>query len=242
MLKVDLTENYAGVTIYGDYDDLNYLYDSIHFLIHGEPDNIGKYTMQNHLYGFLYDIRHAYQGQRGIELIDNNLNDNSRKWFDLKKNDVTDKNVCFNFNYVLPDLLLSLVLIKHFVEDIDKKEENIFNPYINYINFFYSLVLGSIFKILTPIRFNKIKKSLFNSFVSDNIFYPQWFEIISSDYVNFTKKKRQKEFMKMADSIINYYEYKDYIEMKQAMKKICEEKNCTLDDFHYYNYPKEINW
>lgn len=33
-------------------------------LIHGEPENIGEYIMQNHLYGFLYDVRHAYQVQR----------------------------------------------------------------------------------------------------------------------------------------------------------------------------------
>ncbi len=32
MLKVELTENYAGVTIYGDYNDLDFLYDSINYL------------------------------------------------------------------------------------------------------------------------------------------------------------------------------------------------------------------
>ena len=31
MLKVELTENYAGVTIYGDYNDLDFLYDSINY-------------------------------------------------------------------------------------------------------------------------------------------------------------------------------------------------------------------
>lgn len=242
MLKVDLTENYAGVTIYGDYNDLNILYDSINFLINGNPENIGRCTMQNHLYGFLYDVRHAYQGQRGIELVDNSLNDNTRKWFNLKKNGVTDKNVSFCFNYILPDLLLDMVLIKHLIADVDKNERNIFNSYINYVNFFYSLVLDSIFKILTPIKFNKIKKSLLNSIVSDNVFYPQWFEMISLDYVNSTKEKRQKDFMRMADSIINYYKYKDYTEMKLDIEKTCEENNCTLDDIHYDNYPEEINW
>lgn len=33
MLKVELTENYAGVTIYGDYNNLNFLYDSINYLL-----------------------------------------------------------------------------------------------------------------------------------------------------------------------------------------------------------------
>lgn len=58
MLKVELTENYADVTIYGDYNDLDFLYDSINYLIHGDPLSEGEFTMQNHLYGFLYDVRH----------------------------------------------------------------------------------------------------------------------------------------------------------------------------------------
>lgn len=117
MLKVDLTENYAGVTIYGDYNDLDVLYDSINFLIRGDSENVGRYTMQNHIYGFLYDIRHAYQGQRDVELVDNSLDDNTRECFNLRKNDVTNKNVYFCFNYVLPDLLLDMVLIKYFISD-----------------------------------------------------------------------------------------------------------------------------
>ena len=93
MLKVELTKNYAGVTISGDYNDLEHLYDSISYLIHGEPISIGEYTMQNHLYGFLYDVRHAYQGDREVELIDNSLDKYKREYFNLKENEVTDKNV-----------------------------------------------------------------------------------------------------------------------------------------------------
>ena len=52
MLKVELTKNYAGVTIYGDYNDLNFLYDAINYLIYKDPSSDGEYTMQNHLYGF----------------------------------------------------------------------------------------------------------------------------------------------------------------------------------------------
>ena len=95
MLKVELTKNYAGVTIYGDYNDLNFLYDAINYLIYKDPSSDGEYTMQNHLYGFLYDVRHAYQGQRGAILIDNDLNDNTREWFKFKKKDITEEGVHF---------------------------------------------------------------------------------------------------------------------------------------------------
>lgn len=42
MLKVELTENYAGVKISGDYNDLDNLYDSIYYFIKEEPKNERK--------------------------------------------------------------------------------------------------------------------------------------------------------------------------------------------------------
>lgn len=242
MLKVELTKNYAGVTISGDYNDLDYLYDSINYLIHGEPISIGEYTMQNHLYGFLYDVRHAYQGDREVELIDNSLEKYKREYFNLKENEVTDKNVCFSFNYLLPDLLLDMVLIKYFISKVYKKENDIYNPHINMVNYFYSIVLYSLLEMLTEIKFNKVKKGLLESVVSDRIFFPQWFELISIDYAKMTKEKRQKEFMHIADAIYDYGHYEDYCDMKLDIQKLCEEKNCTLDDIHYDNFPEKIEW
>lgn len=242
MLKVELTKNYAGVTIYGDYNDLNFLYDAINYLIHKDPSSDGEYTMQNHLYGFLYDVRHAYQGQRGAILIDNDINDNTREWFKFKKKDITDKNICFCFNYLLPDVFLDMILIKYFIRKVDKKVNDIYNPYINMVNYFYSLVLHSLEELLTEIKFNKVKKGLLESAVTDSIFIPQWFEIISIDYAKMTKKRREKEFMHIMDTIYNYGDYEDYLKMKIDMERLCKEKNCRLDDLHYEDYPKEIEW
>lgn len=242
MLKVELTENYAGVTIYGDYNDLDFLYESICYLIDGDPSSDGEYTMQNHLYGFLYDVRHAYQGDREAILVDNYLQDFKRKWLEIRKKDVTEHNVYFCFNYLLPDIFLDMVLIKYFIRKVDKKDNDVYNPYINMVNYFYSLVLHSLENILTEIKFNKIKKGLLESVVTDSIFIPQWFEIISIDYSKMTKKQREKDFMHIMDAIYNYSDYEDYLKMKIDIEKLCKEKNCSLDDLHYEDYPEEIEW
>lgn len=242
MLKVELTENYAGVTIYGDYNDLDFLYDSINYLINGDPSSGGEYTMQNHLYAFLYDVRHAYQGDREAILVDNYMQDYKRKWLEIRKKDVTEHNVYYCFNYLLPDIFLDMVLIKHFIRNVDKKVNDVYNPYINMVNYFYSLVLHSLENMLTETKFNKIKKGLLESVVTDSIFIPQWFEIISIDYSKMTKKQREKEFMHIMDAIYNYSDYEDYLKMKIDIEKLCKEKNCLLDDLHYEDYPEEIEW
>lgn len=242
MLKVELTENYAGVTIYGDYNDLDFLYDSINYLINGDSSSGGEYTMQNHLYAFLYDVRHAYQGDREAILVDNYMQDYKRKWLEIRKKDVTEHNVYYCFNYLLPDIFLDMVLIKHFIRNFDKKVNDVYNPYINMVNYFYSLVLHSLENMLTETKFNKIKKGLLESVVTDSMFIPQWFEIISIDYSKMTKKQREKEFMHIMDAIYNYSDYEDYLKMKIDIEKLCKEKNCLLDDLHYEDYPEEIEW
>lgn len=242
MLKVELTENYAGVIISGDFDDLNNLYDSINYFINDDSSSIGEYIMQNHLYGFLYDVRHAFQGDREAKLVRNYLSDYNREWLRVKKKDVTENNIYYSFHYLLPDMILDIVLIKYFINKVNKKDNDIYNPNINIVNYFYSLVLHSLEGFLTEIKFNKIKKGLLESMIIDRIFIPQWFEIISIDYIKMTKKQREKEFMHTMDSIYNYKDYNEYFKMKSDLEKKCKEKNCTLDDLHYDDYPNDIEW
>ncbi len=116
MLKVELTENYTGVKISGDYNDL---YDSIYYFI--KKNQIIWQNIQCKIYGLLYDVRHVYQGDREAILVDNYLQDNKRQWFGIKKKDVTEYNMYFCFNYLLPDIFLDMILIKNFMRNIDKK-------------------------------------------------------------------------------------------------------------------------
>ena len=240
MIKVKLTENYAGVNISGDYEDLDELYNAIHYLIKQDPNNEMEESMQNHLYGFLYDVRHAYQGDRDIELIENGLSDYKKEYFKIKK--IVKENVYFSFNYVLPDLILDMVLIKYFIRNIDKKESDIFNPYINLINLFYAKVLNSLSELLTPVKFNKMKKGIIESVISDTIFFPQWFEVIICDYLNYDKNQRVKHFTKTMAAIYDYSSFIDYIEMKLEIEKYCEENNCRFSDVRMCDYPEKIDW
>ena len=110
------------------------------------------------------------------------------------------------------------------------------------VNLFYSLGLYSLEKILTKTRFNKIKKGIKEAAIYDTIFFPQWFEIISLDYAKMDKASREKKFMNIMNTIYNYGNYVDYIEMKTDIINMCKEKGCTLDDIHYEDYPEDINW
>lgn len=73
MITITNTPNLTGVTISGDFSDLYNLVEAFHEIA------IDKYSEKHHRYieistrvlGLCYDIRHAYQGDRAVELVDN---------------------------------------------------------------------------------------------------------------------------------------------------------------------------
>ena len=73
MLKVKTTPNLYGVTLMGDYEDLDQLYDSISRYLSFYNDNAEWYPYHEYEYmlSLNYDIRHCYQGDRGFETVDN---------------------------------------------------------------------------------------------------------------------------------------------------------------------------
>lgn len=235
MLKVELTENLGGFKISGDYDDLNNLYKSICNFFDKECKSAKEEIMQNHIFGFLYDVRHAYQGDREYLLVDN-LSDDKREWFGLKKRDVSNNNLYYSFNYLLTDIIVDMVLIKYFIDYKDTE----YNANYHMVNYFYSLILNTLESSLTKTKFNKIKKGIINSYINDKIFIPQWFDNISIDYIKMDKEKREKNLTKLLNMIYNYNDYQEYFRIKKEVEELSEKEKCPLDSIYYMEYPEEI--
>lgn len=75
MLKVRNTKNLLGVTILGDYEDLSALRDAIsnytNLYMSSQEDPEAAHCYECVL-GLCYDLRHAFQGDRGFEAVSNN--------------------------------------------------------------------------------------------------------------------------------------------------------------------------
>ena len=224
MIKVELTKNYTGVNISGDYEDLDFLYDSIHYFIKEEPKSLIEESMQDHIFGFLYEVRHCYQGDRDFKFVDNELREEVREYQKIPKKEISNNNLYYSFDYVLTDLFTDMVLIKYFIMNIPKTEKNDYNPYLNNVKLFYSQILNLMQEILTPTKMKKLEKGLIDTIISDKIFFPQWFDVITCNYLKQTKEKRVKELSKTLDAIY------------------CNENNCLITNVTMCEYPDEIEW
>ncbi|MGN1343188.1 MAG: DUF6904 family protein [Traorella sp.] len=222
MLKTKVTENYTGITISGDYQDLNYLYDCIYYFLDFEAMDEKEEMVKNHIYGFLYDVRHAYQGDR--EVIQE------------------DDTIYYSFSYVFTELVTDMVYLKNIICRRYMKKIDEFTVELNFIKYFYSLVIQSCNEFVGKGKINKFKKMLHDYPGDENIICPQWFDSVSVRYINSTKSERVKNFTSFMDQLINYSEYDAYYKMYQNVMTFLNENGEYFSNIVCCDYPDSIEW
>ena len=240
MIKVKLTPNYTGFNIEGTFDDFYELYDNIsYFLGIEECENIFEEDMRLHILGFLYDLRHAYQGSRNIKSVENGLSDEQKEYYGITKS--TQKDILYDFDYFVPELLTDILLFKHFAKSKNKKLSEYDTNY-NSVMTFYSKVIDALQEILTENQVKRAKKRLSESSISERYWLKQWFMIVTIDYLKMTKDKRKREMMHIIESLCDSYLYDEYQEIKNEVKKYAKENNIIETEIEYGEYPEEIEW
>lgn len=240
MIKVKLTQNYVGFNIEGTFDDFYELYDNInYFLGYEECKDIFEEDMRLHILGFLYDLRHAYQGSRNIKAVDNSLNDEQKDYYGISKS--IKKDILYDFDYVIPELLTDILLFKHFAKSKNKKISEYDTNY-NSVMAFYSKVIDALQEIMTENQIKRAKKRLSESPISERYWLKQWFMIVTIDYLKMTKNKRKREIMHIIESLCDSYLYDEYYEVKKEVEQYAKENNINETEIEYGDYPKEIEW
>lgn len=109
ILQTKPTEHLMGITIQGDYNDFSELVDSIYSIIGlGEESDDMYYGVKNRLLGICYDIRHAYQGDRNVVLVDNNMDKDKMKWHEQI---TPEQNVYYSVEVLLPKAIFVAAVV-----------------------------------------------------------------------------------------------------------------------------------
>jgi len=233
-----MTENYTGFMVEGNFDDLNELYDSInHFLEEGET--LEEEEMRLHVLGFLYDVRHAYQGDRIIVTKENLLTEEQKEDHEIKKS--VKEDVLYRFPYVCTDLICDMALMEYFFGRNEKKGEEHSLEYYQ-VKVFYEKALEALKEVLTSSQINKIREEVKSAFYLPINFYRQWFIRNTQNFLSMTKKKRQKEMMNCFDEIYHWHHYEDYFDLKEMVEEYASRNNCNVTKIEIGQYPEEIEW
>lgn len=117
MITVMNTNQNCGVTITGDYLDLNQLYDAISALILDDYSYPGYEHVRIYILSFLYDLRHAYQGEREAAVV-YDYNQDELKFLNVPQ---STHHIYYSFHFPWANM----IFVASALEDYKKKARNL---------------------------------------------------------------------------------------------------------------------
>lgn len=172
MIRVKLTKNYTGFNIQGTFDDFYELYDAISYFVgFEESEDKTEDDMRLHILGFLYDLRHAYQGARNVTAVNNELNEETKEHFRIEKS--VKQDILYDFNYIIPELILDMTLFKYFVLKKFKRKLKEYDTNYNIVMAFYSKVIDSLKEMLTENRMQRVRKIISETVIMEKMWFKQ---------------------------------------------------------------------
>lgn len=256
MIKFENTENLTGVSIIGDYYDFKNLIEAFYAI------TVNEYSEKNREYvemsirvlGVCYDIRHAYQGDREVILIDNDMDDEKMKFHSII---TTTTNVYYKCNLLYPEMLYVIIalneLIKLRMKELSKKnsvyeiscDKNVvWDDTIAIIRNFQAQFAKCVKELLTERSFTMWLKYMNEKSYYIIAMYHQYLDLLNIQYINMSKEKRQKNFSKFSKKIAEFDYDDEYWNIKKSIDEATKKYNCHHSELRLsdIDYPESIVW
>lgn len=248
MLEVKITENYTGIEVKGDYNDLDKLYDCIIEVLGDEEKypSLEKFRIQ--ILALCYDIRHAKQGNREIEFVPNCVNKEIMQYHSVI---APINNLYYKFNYILTQAIFVVYALNIFIDRYkyekykrDYYTKALYDESINIVQEFQSKVLNAIAEIL-PEKSKKIFFKLFydREFGTCRLLH-QYLELMDCRFLAKNKEQRVKNLINTTKRVIRYWDYQEYIDLENTLNEYAEKNQCSIDNVGLtgVEYPEDIIW
>lgn len=256
MISIKNTLNLAGVTISGDYDDLNNLVDAIHHITVSEHDDkhLQYVEISTRVLGLCYDIRHAYQGDREVELVENHMTEDKMKWHSLI---VPKSNVYYSCDYLYPEMFFVMLALNSLIElrmkDLTKTnyilreamdKKVIWDEDIAAIRFFQAEFVKCVRGTLSNIVFSRWLNTMNGYNINIRDIAGQYIDMLNIKYIGMSKEKRLKNLSAIAKRIAQFSDDDAHIEIKEVVKKAAREYGCQPGAIKLQGmeYPQDIEW
>lgn len=256
MISIKNTPNLTGVVISGDFDDLYNLVEALHEI------TINEYSEKHHQYidistrvlGLCYDMRHAYQGDREIELVDNNMIEDKMKWHSII---VPKSNVYYSCNYFYPEMFFVMLalngLVKLRIKDLTKKKyiyneamdkKVIWDETIATIRVFQAAFVKCVKSTFTDTTFARWLNVMNRDYIGIEDIAGQYVDLLNIKYLDMSQEKRLKNLSSIAKKIAEFRYNSDHEEIKKVVTEAAREYQCEPRTIRLQGieYPEDFQW
>lgn len=250
MLTIQNTPNLAGISISGDYLDLDSLYMSL-FTIVGKEGEYDIYKgARLRVLGIMYDIRHAFQGDREFDFVPNGMDAGRMKLIGMI---TPEKNLYYKTNVYYPEALFAVIALNDFILLYGKKrtksassslldKENLWDAHIASARLFQSLVIACLKESLTEPSFKRSMNLMHKDYTFTDRYTTQYLDMLNIRYLKMeNREERAKNLSMIVKRIME--KGKEYREMELEVREMAIAHGCSAEDISLsWDYPEEIEW
>ncbi len=255
MIQIENTPNLTGVTIRGDFHDMYNLVDAFHQLaIYEDSDKHQEYlSVSTRVLGLCYDIRHASMGDRDVELVDNNSSKEMMQWHSMI---MPERNLYFSCNCLYPEMFFVMIGLNRLVElrikDLTGSryaeisafhKKAIWDRPIATIRQLQAEFAECVRNTLAPGAFARWL-TIMDGHVMIELLLDQYVDFLNIEYIDLTKKNREKKLSSFARRIAQFWDDPDYCEIRETVMDAAKEYNCHHEQIKLVDceYPEVIEW
>lgn len=256
MIKIENTPNLAGVKISGDYHDLYSLVEALHMICDiGDDSEFNSYhKVTTRVLGMCYDIRHAYQGDREVELVENGTNEEMMKWHSMI---APKQNVYYSCNCLYPEMFYIMLalnsLIERKIKDLTKTryvfneafdKKVIWNKNITNVRMLQAAFTECVQETISPMLFARWLNFMTSRYSYITSLSVQYLDLLNTKYVSMTKEKRFKNLNAIAKRIAEFEYDQDHKEISNEVWEAARQYGCPPEEIviRGIDYPEEIVW
>ncbi|NLH01024.1 MAG: hypothetical protein GX488_03820 [Clostridiales bacterium] len=243
MLQIRSTENLAGISVRGNYDDLNELYNAFASVVGGEDDYLYETASRLRVLGVCNEIRHACIGNR--ELFE--------RGYDIP---------CYGFRILWPEAAFVAAVLDNFVflstakklyvnrlpEEIKDQIQTVSADHISLIHFFQDLVWNELERVIGGRQIKKVfgryddLRSMHFKYPQFDGFYTQWLDLLNIKYLCYDPKIRGAYLAPVLAKLFSADE--EYLSLKSNIDSFARQEGICVTGvrFAYGAYPDNIKW
>lgn len=253
MIRMELSENYAGVRIIGRKHEFEDLVEMFHELLSDELYESPVYhNVSNRALGVCYDIRHAAMGGRGLEFVSDELyrliDESDSETIELKDARCS----CYCFYPEMCYVVMGLgAIIEHRTHSLSRTrypepgDPNIlYDTLIPQVRSFQSAFVSCMKKELTPATFTRLVNSLSKGTAYCTSMYHQYLDKLNLEFYGLSPEKRKKQMSVFLKHLAEYYKQDQYLSLKEDLELTAEIYGADIDELtsSLMKYPEEVIW
>jgi len=251
MLQTANTPNNTGVAIYGDYSDFENLYEALHTIVGNEDEFIEYDAVRMRILGVCYEFRHALMGDRGVEFVDNGIDEEKKRRLALL---APNKNVYLKISVLWPEMLFVTLALNDFLElyakkqtkikyssDLFRENKVIWDYSVAQVRMFQAVIAECLRQNLTEGTYARTIKVMNKRYVYLYRYITQYIDLLNHRFLEMNSEKRLKSISIVAKRIVE--QDQEYHDLERQLMEEARKNNCSVNDLRLeLDFPEDIVW